>query len=221
MVGKIGAGFQMSSQSRSHAGDTGLLAPVVVIPVLALIVNIGVFLLVKQGITYVIPIEIIGGFGFRLAPLAPILEAAILAFGLWRYSGDGIGRAGVAGVVIFVVRIVTAFIVGYVLKIVTAHMSDAQLTSASSAYISPFASAAASGAALLLVLAFYEPEFRSWLAWVLTLLIWAGGTVLLFYLWRNLIIADSYPWLSYGMRALGFVIIGHQFQRAMNNRGRS
>jgi len=217
MIGETGKGFQMSSQSRSHAGDTGLLAPVVVVPVLALIVNIGVYLLLKQGITYVIPIEI---FGFRLAPLAPILEAAILAFGLWRYSGKSIGVASIAGVAIFAVRIVTAFIVGYVLKVVTSQMTTEQLTSASSAYISPFISAAASGAALLLVLAFYEPEFRSWLAWILTLLIWAGGTVLLFYLWRNLVIADSYPWLSYGMRALGFVVVGYQFQRAMRRPAR-
>ncbi len=211
--------MRSTEQAGSHAGDSGLLAPIVVIPVLALIVNIGVYLLVKQGVTFVIPIEIVAGFAFRLAPLAPILEAAILAFGLWRYSGDSGGRALGAGVVIFVVRIVTAFVVGYALKIVTSQMSDAQLTSASSAYLSPFISALASGVALLFVLALYEPAFRSWLAWVLALLIWAGGTVLLFYLWRNLVIADSYPWLSYIMRAAGFIVVGHQFQRAMDRSG--
>jgi len=84
-----------------------------------------------------------------------------------------------------------------------------------SAYLAPFVSTLFSGASILLILAIYDRSFRSWGVWILTLVIWAGGTALLFGLWRNEVVMASYPWLAQCVRALGFVVIGYQFQQSL------
>jgi len=191
--------------------QSGWASPIVVMPILALIVNVAVQLLAARGLNPVYPIEVIAGFRYPLAPLITILEALVLGFGLWHYAETGAGRATLAAICVFVFRIVTAIAVLYGLRIMTAHLSDEMLTSPISAYSPLFLQVAFSGAAILLALAIFAPSFRSWGAWIWTLLIWAGGAVLLFWLYRNSLILtsrDRYLWLAQIVRALGFLAIG-------------
>lgn len=203
----------------SHGGDEGgSWAPVFVIPILALIVNIGTYLLARSGHSFIVPINIVGGFTYRLAPLTPILEALILGFGLMWCARMGLGRAIGAVIALVVFRLAVAIAVAYGLAVQTASLSDAFLTSALAAYLPLVVATFFSGAALLFILALYEASFRSWWAWILALLIWAGGTALLFGLWRNEIVLASYPWLAQCVRALGFVVLGFQFRRSLLQR---
>ncbi len=201
----------------AHRDDEGQwwAAPVVVIPVLALIANVGAYALAVHGAAFVVRFDIIGGFSYGMPSLFPILEALILAFGLWWCTPLSPGRAVVAAVILLVFRIAVTFAVVYVLSLTTPKMSDAFLTSPLAAYVPRVISTAFSGASLLLILAIYDRSFRSWWAWILTLLIWAGGTALLFWLYRSEILLASYPWVTQCVRALGFVVIGCQFQQSL------
>ena len=195
----------------------GMGSAIVVLPIAALIANVAVQLLAMQGLNPLFPIEVVAGFRYPLAPLIIILEALILGVGLWYYAGIGTGRATLATICIFVFRVLTAIVVLYGLRIMTAHLSDALLTSPISAYTPVLLQIGFSGAAVLLALAIFAPSFRSWGVWILTLLVWAGGAVLLFWLYRNSILLtsrDRYLWTAQCVRALGFLVIGFYMRPA-------
>ncbi|HUZ71632.1 MAG TPA: hypothetical protein VMU87_01490 [Stellaceae bacterium] len=193
-------------------------SPVVVLPVLALIANAGVYLLATKGVSFIVPIELIGGFAYRFDPSVPVLEALILAFGLWCWSNLSTASAFVAAVVLFVLRVAVAFLWGYLMSKVMPLLPDAVLTMPTSFYGPLFLATAVTGASLLLVLAIYEPAFRAWWPWIVTLLIWAGGATWLFELYHDQFITRlSYHWLYEIVRALGFIPIGYAFRRPLRH----
>lgn len=123
----------------AHRDDEGQwwAAPVVVIPVLALIANVGAYALAVHGAAFVVRFDIIGGFSYGMPSLFPILEALILAFGLWWCTPLSPGRAVVAAVILLVFRIAVTFAVVYVLSLTTPKMSDAFLTESLGGLCSP------------------------------------------------------------------------------------
>jgi hypothetical protein len=186
--------------------------PVVVLPVLAFIVNAGIYYLGTKGLRFGVPINLIGGFSLVVSP-APVLESVILALALWWWSGLSAASAFVAAIVFIVVRMIATFGWGYLMSKVMPLIPLSVLTQSTAFYGPLFLQAAVTGASVLLVLTIYEPAFRAWWPWILTLLIWAGGTTLLFVLYHDQVIAASYPWLAHFARALGFVVIGWAFRR--------
>jgi hypothetical protein len=191
-------------------------SPVVVLPVLAFIANAGVYYLATKGIAITVPIELIGGFALQLS-VAPALESVILALALWWWSGLTAASALVAAIVLFVVRLAVTFGWAYMMSKVMPLLPDAVLTQSSSFYGPLFLQTAVAGAGVLVVLALYEPAFRAWWPWILTLLIWACSTTLLFVLYQDRVIMASYPWLAHLARALGFIVIGDAFRRPLRH----
>src|SRR5665213_3651979 len=109
-------------------GHTGLASPIVVLAVLALILDAAILVAGKMGVNPVIPIEIIGGLAYRVNPLIPLAEAAILGYGLWRYAGLSAGRVVVAIIFLFVIRIAAAAVGNYLTGILIANLPDAIVT---------------------------------------------------------------------------------------------
>jgi hypothetical protein len=105
------------------------------------------------------------------------------------------------------------------MSIITPMLSDAIVTMPESFYGPLFLQSAFAGACILLVLAYYEPAFRSWLAWLVILVLWAGGTTALFMAYRAEIVSQAaYPWVAPVVRMLGFIVIGYQFRHAVPRR---
>ena len=111
-----------------------------------------------------------------------------------------------------------AILWGYLMSKVMPLLPDAVLTMPTSFYGPLFLATLVTGASLLVVLAAYEPSFRAWWPWILTLLIWAGGATWLFELFHDQFITRySYQWLYEIVRALGFVPIGYAFRRPLRH----
>jgi hypothetical protein len=207
----------MTLQGRSAgAGESAPSAwtPVVVLPILAFIVDAGVYYLGTHGYRLSYPLNLLGGFTLNLS-VSPLLESIILAFALAWWSGLSAGRAVIAAIVLYVVRLIVTLAWGYAMGQLLAILPLSLLTQSTSFYAPLFLQTAVTGASVLLVLAIYERAFRAWWPWILTLLVWAGGATLLFVLFHDQIIArDSYAWLAHGMRALGFLVLGYYFRLA-------
>jgi hypothetical protein len=155
-----------------------------------------------------------GGFSLVLS-VSPALESVILALALWLWSGLSGGRAVVAAIVLYVVRLIFTFGWGFIMSKLLEILPLSLLTQSTSFYGPLFAQTAVTGASVLLVLAFYEPGFRAWWPWILTLLIWAAGTTILFVLYHDQMIGrDLYAWLAHLVRALGFLVLGCYFRPA-------
>jgi hypothetical protein len=194
------------------AGGSGGIAPVMLIPALALIAILVVLGLNLAGTNLVVPVNILAGFSYAVQPLAPALSAAILGYALWRYAGLGIGAVVIGMICIFALPIIVAFAVGYVV----ATFVPFEVASVPENFYGLLLLQTGAGAAsLLLVLAICTPAFRNVWVWVIVLVIWSGGATLLFWMFRNYLIAASYPWLYQTLRVLGFVVIGYQFQRPL------
>jgi hypothetical protein len=187
-------------------------APVVVLPILAFIVDGGVYYLGTHGYRLSYPLNLLGGFSLNLS-MSPILESIVLAFALaWR-SGLSAGRAVIAAIVLYVVRLIVTLAWGYAMGQLLAILPLSLLTQSTSFYAPLFLQTAITGASVLLVLAIYERAFRAWWPWIITLLIWAGGATLLFMLFHDQIIArEFYAWLAQAVRALGFLVLGYYFR---------
>ena len=206
----------MTLQDRpSGAGaqaQAGWASPVVVLPILAFIVNGGVYYLGTLGFKLGYPINLMGGFSLVLS-VSPALESVILALALWLWSGLSGGKAVVAAVVLYVVRLIFTFGWGFIMSKLLEILPLSLLTQSTSFYGPLFLQTAVTGASVLLVLCFYEPAFRAWWPWILTLLIWAAGTTILFVLYHDQMIGrDIYAWLAHLVRALGFLVLGCYFR---------
>ena len=114
----------MSTQQRSQAIGAGRGgAPIVVIPILALILNGAIIAASTYGYNITFPVNILGGFSFVVAPLFPAAAALVIAFGLWRYGGLGQGAAWLTALCLLVAPIVTSFVMNYLTGILLAHLS--------------------------------------------------------------------------------------------------
>lgn len=208
----------MTLQDRPAAAgaqtQAGWASPVVVLPILAFIVNAGVYYLGTMGLKVGYPINLMGGFSLVLS-VSPALESVILALALWLWSGLSGGRAVVAAIVLYAVRLVFTFGWGIIMSKLLEILPLSLLTQSTSFYGPLFLQTAVTGASVLLVLCFYEAGFRAWWAWILTLLVWAGGTTILFVLYHDeMITRDLYAWLAPIVRALGFLVLGCYFRPA-------
>jgi hypothetical protein len=204
----------MSVQQQSGSmGGQGVMAPVVVLPVLALILNGAIIAASSYGYTLFFPVNIIGGFSYNVAPLFPAATAIVIALGLWRYGGLSQGAAWGALVAVFIVPIVASFIINYLTGILLANLSDAAVTNSQNFYFILFLKSAVSAASVLLVMAFFSPLFRGWAVWLAVIILWAGGDTLLFGLFRNqMITRTAYQWLFPVVRVLGYIVIGYRLQ---------
>ncbi len=191
----------------------GWASPVVVLPILAFIVNAGIYYLGTKGYKLSYPINLMGGFSLNVS-LTPALESVVLALALAWWSGLGAGAAVVAAIMLYVVRLLVTFGWGFLMGQILAILPLSLLTQSTSFYGPLFLQTAVTGASVLLVLAIYEPAFRAWWPWILTLLIWAAGATVLFMLYHDQVIAASYPWLAHAMRAAGFIVLGCYFRPA-------
>ena len=207
--------MQPGSTRVGASGGTGggRAAPMIVLAVLAFIVNAGVYYLQTKGIKVSVPINLIGGFSLQVN-LSPALESLILAWALWVYSGLSFGAAIIAAIVLFVVRMLVTFGWGYLMSKVMPILPLSLLTQSTAFYGPLFLQVLVTGASVLVVLVVYEPAFRAWWPWILTLAIWAGGTTGMFVLYHDQDITRAvYPWLVYLTRAAGFLVIGYEFGR--------
>ena len=195
------------------AGGEGMAAPVLVVGLLALILNLAVTALSVAGYRLFIPFNILGGFSFNLGVL-PVVTALIVAFALWWYGGLSQGGAWLAALFLLVVPIVVSFIVNDLTGVLLANLSNAMVTNASNFYGILFLKSAFSAASILLVAAIAAPAFRGWGVWLALIIVWAGGDTLLFMLFRNQAISrDLYQWLYPIERTLGFMVIAYQLRR--------
>jgi hypothetical protein len=205
----------MAQNQSTHAASGGGMgmAPVVVVGLVALVLNLAVTGLSVAGYRLSIPFNIIGGFSFNLGVL-PVVTALVVAFALWRYGGLGQGSAWLAALLLLVVPVVVSFIVNYATGVLLANMSNAMVTNASNFYGILFLKSAFSAASVLFIAALFAPVFRAWPVWVSLIIVWAGGDTLLFMLYRNQAISrDVYQWLYPIERTLGFMVIAYQLQR--------
>lgn len=192
-----------------------IVAPVIVVGLVALVLNLAVTGLFAIGYRLFIPFDIIGGFSFNLG-LLPVVTALVVAFALGRYGGLGLGRAWLAALLLLVVPVAVSFVVNYVTGVVLANLSDAMVTNASNFYGILFLKSALSAASVLVVAAFFAPALRTWPVWLSLIIVWAGGDTLLFMLYRNQAISrDLYQWLYPIERTLGFMVIAYQLQRPL------
>ncbi|MGH7091368.1 MAG: hypothetical protein ACREFQ_20950, partial [Stellaceae bacterium] len=118
----------------SRGADQGTLVPIVVIPILALVLNALILIAGSRGYSLVIPINILGGFSFNVAPLFPAATALVLGFGLWQWDGMSQARAWLVAIFIFLVPIIVSQIVNYLTGILLAHLSDAAVTNSQNFY---------------------------------------------------------------------------------------
>lgn len=205
--------MSVPQQARSVGGQ-GAMAPIVVLPVLALILNGAIILASAYGFSLFFAVNIIGGFSYNVAPLFPAATAIVIALGLWRYGGLGQGAAWAALVAVFIVPIIASFIINYLTGVLLANLSDAAVTNSQNFYFILFLKSAVSAASVLLVMAFFSPLFRGWALWLAVIVLWAGGDTLLFGLFRNqMITRTAYQWLFPVVRVLGYIVIGYWFQR--------
>ena len=196
------------------AGGEGMAAPVVVVGLLALILNLAVTALSVAGYRLFIPFDISGGFSFNLGVL-PVVTALIVALALRIYGGLSQGRAWLAALCLLAVPIVVSFIVNDLTGMLLANLSNAMVTNASNFYGILFLKSAFSAASILLVATIAAPALRSWTVWVALIIVWAGGDTLLFMLFRNQAVTRNvYQWLYPIERTLGFMVIACQLQRA-------
>lgn len=207
----------MAQQRTSGAGATGggLMGPAVVLPVAALVLYGAIIYGQANGYSYSFPVNILGGFSYRVAPLMPAAAALICGFGLWHYGGMRQGWAWLTVACVFLVPNIASFLMNYLTGVLLANLSDAAVTNSQNFYFILFLKAAVSAASLLLVLAVASRLYRSWLVWVLVIVLWAGGDTLLFALYRDQVLPmTGYMTLYPVGRALGFIVIGYQLQRA-------
>ena len=206
----------MATRMAGHVRTTSIWdSPVVFLPALLIVADILIFAITDAAGNVVIPVELIAGFTYRVLPLTPAFEAIVLAIALCRYSGVSAGQSVIAAVLMFVLRLVAAFIFGYTMSVVTPMLSDAVVSKPTSFYGPLLGQSVLTGAAVLVVLAYYERAFRSWIAWLYILLIWGFGTTFLFVLYHDQVIGMGvYPELSNIVRILGFAAVGYGFAMA-------
>jgi hypothetical protein len=193
----------------------GLASPMVVITVLAIILNFAITLATVYGYTIFIPIDILGGFTFKLAPLLPASTALILAFGLWRYSGVRQSRAWLAALCIFLAPIILVQIWNSLTGVLLNLLPDSVVTNSQNFYGIFFAQRAVSVLGVLPVMAIAARPFRDWKIWLALIIVWAGGDTLLFGLFRNSVMTrDTYQWIYPVERIIGFMVLAYPWQRA-------
>jgi hypothetical protein len=205
---------QQHPTSVAAAGGGGLMAPVIVLPIAALVLIGAVIGAQAEGYSWSFPIDILGGFSYRVAPLMTIAAALIIAFGLWRYGGMSQGWAWVTAICLFLVPNIASFMMNYLTGVLLANLSDAAVTNSQNFYFILFLKAAVSAASVLLVMAIASRRFRHWTQWLYIIVLWAGGDTLLFALYRDQVLPmNGYMMLYPVGRALGFIVIGYQLQR--------
>lgn len=196
------------------APDASTALPMVVLGIAAAILFAAITLAAAHGYSVIIPVNILAGFSFNVAPLLPLATALILAYGLWRYAGVSQGRAWLAALFIFLAPIILVqlwnLLTGFMLNL----LPDSVVTNSQNFYGILFAKGLVSVIGIMLVLAIAAPQFRAWSAWLWLAVVWAGGDVLLFGLYRNSMFSrDVYQWLYIIERILGFVVLGWYFAR--------
>jgi flagellar biosynthesis protein FlhB len=206
---------QRGTTGAADAAPTGsAAAPMVVLGISAAVLFVAITLAASHGYSIVIPVNILGGFSFNVAPLLPAATALILAFGLWRYSGLSQGKAWLAALCIFVAPILFVQIwnalTGFMLNL----LPNSVVTNSQNFYGILFAKGLVSVVGIMLVMAIAARPFRAWSAWLWLAIVWAGGDVLLFGLYRNWMFSrDVYQWLYIVERILGFIVLGWYFRR--------
>jgi hypothetical protein len=209
------------AQQRQAAGTAqagaGTQGPMIVIGILAAICNFAITTATVYGHTVFIPINILGGFSFNVAPLLPASTALILGFGLWHYSGVRQSRAWLAALCIFVGPILFVNIWNALTGVLLNLLPDSVVTNSQNFYGIFLAQRAVSVLGVLPVLAVASRQFRNWWVWVLVIIVWAGGDTLLFGMFRNsMITRDTYQWLYPVERVLGFLVLGWYFGRPVS-----
>jgi hypothetical protein len=201
------------NQSIATSGGQGAGSAVLAVGLLALALNLLVTALSAAGYRLFIPFNILGGFTFSIG-LLPVVTALVVAFALWRYAGLSQGRAWFAALLLFVVPIVVSFIVNYGTGVLLNNLSNAMITNSTNFYGILFMKTAFSAASVLIVAQYFAPVFRAWGVWIGLIVVWAGGDIFLFMLYKNQIITrDVYQWLYPIERTLGFMVIAYQLQR--------
>lgn len=192
----------------------GLDLPVLVIGILAIIANFAITLATVYGHTFFIPVNILGGFSFNVAPLLPATTALILAFGLWHYSRIRQSRAWLAALCIFLAPIILVQIWNAATGVLLNLLPDSVVTNSQNFYGIFFAQRTVSVLGVLPILAIAARPFRAWMVWVLVIIIWAGGDTLLFGLFRNSVMTrETYQWIYPCERVIGFLVLAYQWQR--------
>jgi hypothetical protein len=200
-------------QSAGAIGGQGAGSAVLVVGLVALVLNLLVTALSAAGYHLFIPFNILGGFTFSIG-LLPVVTALVVAFALWRYAGLTQGRAWLAALLLFVVPIVVSFIVNYGTGVLLNNLSNAMITNSTNFYGILFMKTAFSAASVLIVAQYFAPALRAWGVWIGLIIVWAGGDIFLFMLYKNQIITrDIYQWLYPIERTLGFMVIAYQLQR--------
>lgn len=195
-------------------GHSGLGSPIVVLAVLALVLDLAVLGAGVMGLNPVIPIEIIGGLAYRVNPLIPLAEAAILGYGLWRYAGLSAGRAVVAIIFLFVIRIAAAAVGNYLTGILIANLPDAIVTEPSAFLLPILLQTIFTSSCILLVLAISSAAFRSVVIWIVVIALWSGGAAANYALFRDgTISATASLYLTPIVRAVGFLAVGWALTR--------
>lgn len=179
----------------------------------AVVLNFAITIASMHGISIAIPINILGGFSFRVAPLLPAATALTLAFGLWRYSGVSQPKAWLAALCIFLAPIIFVQIWNALTGVLLNLLPDSVVTNSQNFYGIFLVQRVVSAASVLLVMAIAAREFRAWQVWLIVLIVWAGGDTLLFGLYRNQAITmNGYQWLYPVERVLGFIVLGWYYR---------
>jgi hypothetical protein len=220
----LGASHKKQGETMAQRGTTGAAgaapdgateSPVIVLGIAAIVLFCTITIAASYGHAIVIPVNILGGFSFNVAPLLPAATALILAFGLWRYCGLGEGKAVLAALCIFLAPIILVqlwnLLTGFILNL----LPNSVVTNSQNFYGILFAKGLVSVIGIMLVLAIAARPFRAWSAWLCLIVVWAGGDVLLFGLYRNsMFTRDVYQWLYIAERVVGFLVLGWYFQRS-------
>ena len=200
-------------QSAGTIGGQGAGSAVLVVGLIALVLNLLVTALSAAGYHLFIPFNILGGFTYSIG-LSSVVTPIVVAFALWRYAGLSQGRAWLAALLLFVVLIVVSFIVNYGTGKLLNSLSNAMITNSTNFYGVQFIRAAFSAASVLIVAQYFAPVLRAWSLWIGLIIVWAGGDIFLFMLYKNQFITrDVYQWLYPIERTLGFMVIAYQLQR--------